>query len=152
MLIGMWRITSILLIPFLVLGPVLPHSHAGTGVVVPVGHDSRPHVHLNSHDHSHSHDQHHHGPSKQLSTKSDTSSVASELAAVADHDLDAIYLAASDALPRACPTISVDVFATYWVALPNRVVVEGLFRFSAADPPDVRGPLPIYLLNSSLLL
>lgn len=152
MLKDMWRISSILLIPFLVLGPVLPHSHALSGVVVPVGHDSRPHVHLNSHDHSHSHDQHHHGPSKQLSPKSDTSSLASELAPLVDHDLDAIYLAASDALPRTCPTISVEVVATYWVALPIRVVVESISRFSAADPPDMRGPLPIYLLNSSLLL
>ena len=152
MLKDMWRISAILLIPFFVLGPVLPHSHAGTGVVVPVGHDSRLHVHLNSHDHSHSHDEHHRGPSKQHSPKSDTSSVASKLAPITDHDLDAIYLAASDALPRACPPILVGVVATYWVALPNRVVVEGIFRFSAADPPDVRGPLPIYLLNSSLLL
>ncbi|MCA9212461.1 MAG: hypothetical protein KDB27_05320 [Planctomycetales bacterium] len=74
------RAISSILIPLLLLSQSLfsvPHSHAGSSIVEPDGHDSRPHVHL--------HDTDQHGDHE---SGSETQSSSEQLP---DHDSDAIY-------------------------------------------------------------
>ena len=143
----MFRTLNLILIPFFVLGPALPHSHAGSGIVAPDGHELRPHVHLYGHDH-HTHDDghcHH--------ADDDDQSRGDSLESSADHDSDAIYLASSDqSLSRSCGNQRDDLGTTHWVS----AVVVFRAGFNAAlradDPPDRCRTLPIYVLTRSMRL
>lgn len=90
----MKQLVSLLLIPMIVLGQAMPHSHAGTGVAESDDHASRPHLHL-SIGHSHHHDadhadhEHDHGTIK---TEADDFA-SSGYSLPIEHDSDAIYLA-----------------------------------------------------------
>lgn len=137
------RIVSLLLIPFFVLGQALPHSHAGSGVAEPAGHALRPHVHLHSHDYG----DHHHPSSERNKTP-----LGDEVSPAADHDSDAVYLAASMQWARTYPSIAIDVLVKEWVGYPIYVVVEKQCICRNGDPPDQYARLPIYLLKASLLL
>lgn len=56
----MKRTIASFLIPIVLVSQSLfsvAHSHAGTPVVEPEGHSSRPHIHLGDSDHHHSHDE-----------------------------------------------------------------------------------------------
>ncbi len=134
------------------LGQALPHSHAGTVVAEPDGHNSRPHVHFHSHDHGHSHGDDDHGNNKRPSPERDKSTTGGEFSPVADHDSNAIYLTPSTQLSRTCPSIAIDVFVNDWSVFPIHVVVEKQCRCRSGDPPDKHAAIPIYLLKASLLL
>ena len=146
----MCKFVSLLLIPLIVLGQSLPHSHTGTGVAEPNGHSQRPHVHFHSHDHlAKAHTHHNHKPSSK-----DKKSRHCELVApLADHDSDAIYLSATTKLIRTYPSIVIDFLVADSAAYP---IIEVFCRdqclYRSADPPDKHSGLPFYLLNSSLLL
>jgi len=137
---------SLLLIPFFVLGQALPHSHAGTGVAESSGHALRPHLHLHSHEHSHG-DHHEHAD------ESDATSPSDLLSPAAEHDSDAVYLAASgQLLTRVSGSFGIDVHTTDWVAVSLPIVVDTRSRMRTSDPPDRYATLPIFLLTASLRL
>lgn len=143
----MFRAIALFLIPFFVLGPALPHSHAGSGVVAPEGHDLRPHVHLPGLDH-HSHDDGH-----RHHADDDDQSRRDSLESSADHDSDAIYLASSDlSLSRSGGSQRVEQGTMQWVSavVVYRSGIEAALR--ADDPPDRCRTLPIYLLTRSMRL
>lgn len=80
----MQKLMSSLLIPLLLVSQSLsfaPHSHAGTSVAEPHGHDVRPHFHVgHGHHHHHSADDHHDAHDGQRAPE-----------VPADHDSDAVY-------------------------------------------------------------
>ncbi|QEG41304.1 hypothetical protein [Roseimaritima ulvae] len=142
----MTRFISLLLIPFLVLGQCLPHSHAGSGVAEPDGHALRPHVHLHAHDHAHG-DHHEHADESESSSPSDSLSPA------ADHDSDAVYLIASgQSLTRTSGAIETEVHSADWIALPVSLTVDIRPRWRTSDTPVRYRTMPIYLLTASLRL
>tara|TARA_R110002074_G_scaffold214998_3_gene384909 strand:- start:2122 stop:2745 length:624 start_codon:yes stop_codon:yes gene_type:complete len=111
---GMNRFLLLLLIPFLVLGQCLPHSHAGSGAVDSDGHALRPHVHLHGHAHNdvHVHDDHH-----EHADEGESTSPSDSLAPAAEHDSDAVYSAASgQLLTRTSGAIGLEVQLTDCVA------------------------------------
>jgi hypothetical protein len=146
----MRTLLSLLLIPFFVLGQVLPHSHAGTGVNEPDDHAVRPHVHLSiGHSHHH-HDgsDHHHADV-----------VSEALVAVAclsprvDHNSDAIYLVPSTStVGRVSTALSICVasFPAINDCWGYQPVVALTRRFGVAY--QRYDGLPIYLLVASLRL
>ncbi len=151
MLSTMYRFISLLLIPFVVLGQGLPHSHTGIGVSKPNGHSLRPHVHLHSLDYAHAHAEH--ADSNQQASSKDKKSIHGDFVSpVADHDSDAIYLLATTELIRTCPSIVIDFLVADWAAYPSPAVVLEQCRYRTGDPPDKHAGLPFYLLESSLLL
>src|SRR5262245_25189565 len=86
------RLVSLLLVPFVLLaqGSGFAHSHGGTGVAEPPGHDFRPHVHLGlGGAHHHDHGGHHHHPGDDDDSCDDN---PLRPAPAGDHDDDAVYL------------------------------------------------------------
>ncbi|PAY16878.1 hypothetical protein CKO51_24380 [Rhodopirellula sp. SM50] len=142
----MTRFLSLLLIPFFVLGQCLPHSHAGSGVAEPDGHGLRPHVHLHGYDHAH--DDHH-----EHVDEGDSVSPNDSLSPAAEHDSDAVYLAASgQSLARTSGSIGLEVHSAEWGVCSVPLTVDIRARCRTGDPPDRYRTLPIYLLTASLRL
>jgi hypothetical protein len=144
------RVLSLLLIPLFVLGQCLPHSHAGSGVAEPDDHALRPHLHLHGHAHDgvHAHDDHH-----QHASEDDSASQDALLSPAAEHDSDAVYLAASShSLTRASGTIGLEFHSADWVAFSDPLPVNLRPGWRTSDPPDRYRTLPIYLLTASLRL
>ena len=158
------RLVSLLLIPFFVLGQAMPHTHAGTGVTEPNGHDLRPHVHLNGythghhhpHGHAHSHDDdHNHAAPREQASTGERAGPISRLIPSTDHDSDTIYFAASgDCLTRVLASLSgeVDAADSVVMALLWPIAVEARLRACTCGPPDRYATLPIYLLTASFRL
>lgn len=144
----MARLPSLLLIPFFVLGQTLPHSHGGTGVVEPNGHELRPHVHVYSHGHGHSHDQHHeYGVARNLIA------LDGSIAPASDHDSNAIYLAAANPLlTRVAADFEIEAFSTDWVAAWIPIATDTWSLRRTEHPPDQYATVPIFLLTASLRL
>lgn len=142
----MARLLSILLIPFFVLGPALPHSHAGSGVVTPDGHELHPHVHLHGHDH------HAHVKSNDHHVDGEASGDG-VLDSSDEHDSDAIYLGSLESsLSRSVGNRRADLGGAQWVStcVLYRTGLGSAFRID--DPPDHCRTLPIYLLTRCLRL
>ena len=152
-------LVSLLLIPVFVLGQMLPHSHAGSGVAEPDGHSIRPHIHLRGHHHDaevqgddehhgHRHDGGEHCESEHASENSPIG-----LSEPTEHDSDAVYLPESDW--SASRSLANDV------ELPSVPQARGgganffatrpIIRV-AAHPPDRDSKLPVYLFTASLRL
>lgn len=105
------RFVSQLLIPLLMLGHVLTHSHAGTSTDQRNDRAARPHIHLTSHDHQknrvhHGHSHHGHSHCSDLISeahdhgdsvhrKADIRRDRLQLTSLNDHDSDAVYLMSS---------------------------------------------------------
>ena len=100
------RFVSLLLIPLLMLGHVLAHSHAGTGTNHLNDRAARPHIHLTSHDHHKNRDHHGHAHGSALISgdhdhgdsvhpKADSGRDRLHLTGLNDHDSDAVYLMSS---------------------------------------------------------
>ena len=149
------RFLSVLLIPLFVLGQALPHSHAGSGMVEPVDHAARPHLHLflgHSPDHTHHDDGDHDRDHGEQVDSVDSTSVHF-LSTHDDHDSDAVYLVKSDtslsrslSVERAGCPIAFD-FVELCFDWP-----KGLAFGFANLLPDRPAGLPIYLLVGSLRL
>ncbi len=151
------RLVSLLLILLLVLGQPLIHSHAGSGVFEPGGHDLRPHVHLAAHSHQHDaphgDDEHHHeGDHPRDSDNHEQSPEGEAVSPLVDHDSDAIYLLASTAVSASVPSFSIDfeVAQTRSVAYFNQF--DAPDRNCSCGPPDRYATLPVFLLTASLRL
>ncbi len=147
------RLLSLLLIPFFVLGQVLPHSHAGIGVHQPDDHAARPHVHLFG-GHSHHHDSDDHSHVDQAASTNPVDSIGTVVAATpVEHDSDAIYLAQSNSFPSRASAIGQLSFATVGTIvelLSDRPVPSGVC--CSKITLDRCAGLPIYLLVASLRL
>lgn len=151
MLNCMNRFVSLLLIPLFVLGQVLPHSHAGSGVVEPDDHSARPHVHL-SHSHHEHGDGHEHGHEHDTVVSSLDGFTATPHSA--NHDHDAVYFAASTVFAsRAVVATQFEWSTMLDLPLPSTLAIGELRSCSRiSDPPDRCSPIPIYLLVASLRL
>ena len=151
------RLVSLLLIPLLMLGHLLPHSHVGTGTDQPDDHAARPHIHLASHDsgtdsHQHAEVSEDHEHAETIHEKSDAVGRSHGISGQNDHYDDAIYLANSPStIGRSVGSKQIDLPVAFVIGdqclaqsqthLPQRVV-----------PPQRRSSLPIYLLTASLRL
>jgi len=144
----MHRLLSLILIPLFVLGPALPHSHAGSETIAPDNHGSRPHVHLHGHDHhTHGDEHHHHHHDDDKSSESDPLSTSAE------HDSDAVYFAASDQFPsRSISLQRIDLGQLQWLPAELNDQTSPATAFQVVDPPDRFPTLPVYLLNRTLRL
>jgi len=149
----MRSLISLLLIPFFVLGQVLPHSHAGTGVGQPSDHAARLHVHVpGGHSHHHHHHRtgqnHHHDDDAGVTDKVDENGFCGLLI---DHDADAIYLAASTRLVvRVVAADRVDASSDAAVIdcwLEREIQPRPGGRIA---PPERHAGVPIYLRIASL--
>ena len=151
----MTRLVSLLLVPFFVLGPALPHSHAGTGVVEPDGHSIRAHVHLSgSHHHDHDGDEHgHHQSGDQADASGSKTATSAAFSVSTDHDSDAIYLADTNwTASRTVAAPPVHSAILIWTSLAPSVNRDARIGCRFGHPPDRYARLPIYLLTASLRL
>jgi hypothetical protein len=150
------RLLSLLLIPMFVLGQMMPHSHAGSGMVEPDDHASRPHVHL-SVDHSHHHgDDHDHADGEHnddaVNNEADSHGNTG-YSLPREHDADAIYLGHSIALvARSAAPHPVDFSDCGWAEEYQRDPRASLPEILRSTAPERYGGLPIYLLVASLRL
>ena len=151
------RIVSLLLIPMFMLGHVLSHSHAGSGVVEPGGHMARAHVHISGghqHEHDgHSHDgydhQHHDAGNPADEDRSETARIAT-LSVPVEHDSDAVYLIETEwTVGRTVAVQQVDSVA---FAFAPPTTCHARLGSRLVEPPDRYTGLPIYLLTASLRL
>ncbi|KLU02326.1 hypothetical protein RISK_005392 [Rhodopirellula islandica] len=98
--------------------------------------------------HGHAHDDHH-----EHDGEGDTASPNDLLSLAAEHDSDAVYLAASGhSLTRASGVIGLEFHSVDWVAFSDPLPVALRPRWRTSDPPDRYRTLPIYLLTASLRL
>lgn len=144
----------------LMLGHVLPHSHAGTGVVEPDGHSLRSHIHI-SDRHHHDHDSsihadsghHHHHAGDQSEADSSETVAGDTLSVPTDHDSDAVYLADTYwTVSRTVVAPQIDSATLVWASVAPPVNRDGRTADRIGDPPDRYAGLPIYLLTASLRL
>lgn len=147
----MVRLLTLLLIPILLIGRPIPHSHSGSGIVEPHDHDGQTHVHLHSVDHSTHHAVHFHGPTVLDDKPANFDDL--KLWPVDEHDADAIYLPAGSSLKfsgASSPNTDIKIVASWEVVLKSSVERE--CRLQRWHPPDLGSRLPIYLLTASLRL
>lgn len=161
------RIVSLLLLPCVLLtqSAAFGHSHGGSQ---PAGHDLRPHVHTNPvpaghhHDHDdghhhHGHGGHHHDVVNDVASDAPVTPPTQSPEPLSDHDSDAIYVNATDAvaverseLPGgACDFWTVftsDLLAQAWAVPQARPVICG-------HPPPLPGHVcPLYVKHRALLI
>ena len=142
---------SLLLIPMLLVGHALPHSHSGSGIVVPDKRAHRPHIHLGIHHHHHDGDKHdHHLPDNENDGRDQGSHVDS----TTDHDSDAVYLADCDlAGNRMVDGLELDFLPAAWISVDSITNMVSGRSLRAGDPPDRPiGALPVYLLTATFRL
>jgi hypothetical protein len=172
-------VSSSLVFLLLAQGVAMPHSHAGTGIAEPAGHDHRPHFHFSwswlfpghrhddgNADHDSHHHGHHHGHShshphphddatsqdqRSPATEPDDEPIPGE-----DHDADAVYLADVFVIGKALrwvhdsPSLSLLLGAT-WATWD--VLAREVQAPDNLPPPFIDcSPCPIYLQTLALLI
>ena len=95
------RIVSLILLPCVMMSQsasLFGHTHAGDE---PAGDAVRPHIHLktHTHGHAHSHGSHHQEPLDRAPETGTRPGFPTE--PLSDHDSDAVYITAVDAVPSA---------------------------------------------------
>lgn len=162
----MIRLISLLLIPMVMLGPMLPHSRAGTGgtesdcrSLRPHVHMGRPHVHVGGGHHHHSHaGRHRHTADHSAHRLSDQRSEDTTSASLVgnsttdEHESDAVYLGGLVFIVQTAAPAGVSVAAPTWAS--NFTIPGGRSGNGSriAAPTQRSVTLPIYLLTSSLRL
>jgi hypothetical protein len=150
------RFVSLLLIPIFMLGQGLPHSHAGTGVLEPDDHASRPHVHLSvghSHHHGDDHDHADHEHNDDTVTSEANSHGNTSYSLPREHDDDAIYVGQNIAsVARSTAPFSVDFGDFGYADEYQREQLAFSPKILRLSSPDRYAGLPIYLLVASLRL
>ena len=162
------RVVSLLLLPCLLLtqSAAFGHSHGGSQ---PAGHDLRPHIHTTSATagHQQDHDRHHQGhgggghhhDADDATSDAPTSLTSPQPEPLPDHDSDAIYINAADAVAveRSKPASEIapslwwtaadaDLFAKGWADPPTHSVFCG-------HPPPLYGNIcPLYIRHLALLI
>ena len=143
------RLVAILLIPFLLVGNALAHSHAVAAH--PSANHGRAHIHIGSAPHhghhSHESDDHHHGL--------DHENEEQESAQVPpiEHDSDAIYLASTGDAYTPTDRVSTELGAFVYVDAPLRILNDSRppAALSCTLTASASG-LPLYLLHAALRL
>jgi hypothetical protein len=157
------RLIAILLMPLLVVGNSLAHSHSSAAHQSPG--EGRAHFHVRSapqhghrnhdshehanHDH-HGHDHHGHDHHGHDHERNDPESAP---VAPVEHDEDAVYVVAGDFVYTACERISIEIASYSFVAAAACLITD--FRPSVLrDRPPLTTPpqLPLYLLHAALRL
>lgn len=158
------RFVSLLLLPCVLLtqsAEVFGHAHGGGQ---PAGHDLRPHVHTNPVAVGSQQDHHHHGPGGHHHHHSDVEDNPEPDAQPtplpeppSDHDTDAVYVNATDAVVGERSEPNTEVESSDWLAIPDL----DLFVAGRAGPPArplVCGRLqpghfcPFYIRHHALLI
>jgi hypothetical protein len=153
---------AVLLIPLLVFGSLLPHSHACGDA--PIDHSLRPHIHFSIGQHSHddhhrphSHGRHRHGHHHGDLDDCERDHWADEHLAgktPASHDSDAVYLNGSQLFlfqtSAATNGPAAECVGTLLANLPTRTQTAG--RFSWDRSVASRSGPPLYLLHAALRL
>ena len=146
------RLIAILLIPFLVVGNSLAHSH---GVAAHQSHGQiRAHIHLGSgsgHDHddhgSHGHSHHSHDHDH------DGDNPDSTPVEPVEHDSDAVYLVAADSLFTTSERDSFDLDSHFFRESATCVItVDSRPPLLHIPPLSCTAELPLYLLYAALRL
>ena len=173
------RVVSFLMLPCLLLTQSASVAH-GHGKDTPVGHESRPHVHLalaaavlgethehgSAHGHSHpagGHHRHHHDEADEgatPTTASDRSGSGGHGSApiqTGDHDRDAVFVSSLDAVTSRAGAEFAANELEWLAALAVAVVEYDLLQVTSAPrhPPshDERASeRPLYIRHSALLL
>jgi len=143
------RFVTILLIPFLLVGNALAHSH-GMAAHQSTNH-GRAHIHVASAPqhghHSHDCDDHHHGH--------DHASDEHESAPITpvEHDSDAIYLASADDAYTPTDRVSLELGSSCFFDAPLCIVDDSRPPAVLSCPCTASTPeLPLYLLHAALRL
>ena len=143
------RFVTILLIPFLLVGNALAHSHGMAAHQS--SNNGRAHIHVASAPHhghhSHDSDGHHHGH--------DHESDGHESAPVTpvDHDSDAIYLASADDAFTPTDRVSFELGCSCFFDAPLCIVDDSRPPAAVSFTPTASTPeLPLYLLHAALRL
>lgn len=147
----MRRIVSLLLI-LLVLGNqsfCAPHSHAGTSIVEPEGHSTRPHIHLDVGKH---HDRHSHGKDGGHESHKGSRTIRAEQGPI-DHDSDALYFSETQLFNDAkLAKVAKAEMSRAHVVYDDSATVVALHLCRGLDSPPPLGGLkcPIYLVTLSI--
>ena len=112
----------------------VPHSHAGSSIAEPDGHDARPHVHL--------HDAHHHGHHDDSDEMP-----ASTSEHVPDHDSDAVYASDDQLLHdgKVAKVAKAELIALYFVGDDSSANAALSRRCSQLTSPPQRPKCARYL-------
>ena len=158
----MKRLVTLLVIPMMLLGHVLPHTHAGTRVDRPDDHSARPHIHLAMHGHGHTHGETAaHGLDEHGLDKNDVDQQVADrpsdghldLFTVNQHDEDAVYLGGSTTSHHRLNGSGVqsDSTSAHFV-VPEAFGCLATLGRQYTWSPQLYYSLPIYLLTASLRL
>lgn len=158
------RVVSLLLLPCVLLtqsAAAFGHAHGGGQ---PGGHHLRPHVHTGPvaperHDHTdhHGHGGHHHHHDHGDDAPELTSQPTTPTEPLPDHDSDAVYIAAVEAVVSGRPVLGDEPGATYSWAIPcprpfdvfSAITVTGL---SSSPHPPPCCSCPLYVRHLTLLI
>jgi hypothetical protein len=139
----------LLISSLLAQGAALPHSHAGTGMDEPVGHDLRPHFHLSGGPHAH----HDHAAAPQRLPVLQTQGVAYCYGLPScDHDHDAVYVSSGGDLNLMERGSACLPLASHW-QFATGVTDPGAPAIHSQSAPFAHGDsVPIFLASTRLLV
>ncbi len=146
----MSRLVVILLIPFLLVGNALAHSHS---MAAHQTHDhGRAHIHVANAPHHHKHHSHESGDHDHGHVHESDEHESTQVTPV-EHDSDAIYLASSDDVYTPTDRISAESGSPVYVDAPLYILNDphptaALACVHSARPSE----LPLYLLHAALRL
>lgn len=157
------RVVSLLLLPCVLLtqsAAMLGHAHAGMRLP---GHDLRPHVHTNaaSTRHADDHGHHHHGPG--VHHHHNDAEPGPHTAALPesqpDHDSDALYVTAVDAVVAERSQALEDIASSFWWLIAEEVCFASCWDYPpdrsiacGHSPPQSGSPCPLYVRHLALLI
>ncbi len=161
------RVVSLLLLPCMLLTQSAAFGHAHGGGQ-PAGHDLRPHVHTNPlavdnhHAHDHSHDasggHHCHHDDVKDAPKLYTQ-LTPQPKPLSDHDSDAVYVNATDAVVVERPETTVGFESSYWWIAGDADLLAKCWAGSpvhwvfSGHPPPLDGQIcPLYIRYLTLLI
>ena len=157
------RVVSLLLLPCLLLTQsvaVFGHAHGGGQ---PAGHDLRPHLHSNlvavaSHDaHGHGHvGQHHHHDDANDTLEPDTQPTPPAVPP-SDHDTDAVYVTATDAVVAERSGLTTQVESAGWLSFPDSAPFAACHAAPPVRPvvcgrPPPSQLCPLYIRHLALII
>ncbi len=140
----------LLITSLLTQGAALPHTHAGSEMALPAGHDLRPHFHLSGAAHSH---HVHHAAYRQPTLLSQTDEQANCFSAPpCDHDHDAVYLNAGGTVSVMEQSAGWAMLAVASVALVGELDDITPGGLHAGSLPCYGDHVPIFLASTRLLV
>ncbi len=155
------RVVTLVLLPCVLMtqsAAVMGHAHAGSQ---PADHALFPHIHLGSvpfgHSHDHGPDGHHH-PHDDDDDQSDDSLPIQQPEPPPEHDSDAVFVVAMDAVVAESSSEGEDVGATVWLTvdpdsdLRTSYAASTLSAICGHPPPQMDSFGPLYVRHLALLI